>query len=183
MKSRIISWISLAIIICLSCFSVKSCSECHEGNRIKKSITYNVTGYHHEPAGYKRSAHRYIFLHNDKYGDFTFEVSPKTFYDATQGQKTMTFTDTFNELMYRADNENTKQKLIEHKEDFGVTQLPCDSNIMMIIMVFYTMFPLLWGLALLLFDEEALSNFNIIHHLTWIIWLIGLILSLIVSFI
>lgn len=182
MKSKIVSWIFLTIIICFASFSVKSCSDYRKGESNKKSITYSVTGYHHEPAGYKRSAHRYVFLHNDRYGDFTFEVSPKTFYDATQGQKTMTFNDSFNELMCKADNDNTREKLKSHKEDFGNVK-EFNNNIVTIIVPFYVMFPLFWALIVLMNDDEFFNKETTISNLTWIIWLIGLVMMVIVSII
>ena len=76
-------------------------------------MTYEITGHYNEPPGYKTRAKRYLFLHNE-IGDFTIEVSPRTYVDAVNGQKEMSFKESYLERYNNADNEPTKERLKEH---------------------------------------------------------------------
>lgn len=124
MKANKIVFYFITIILLSSlCFGLKSCSETNRITDVTVTTEYKVHGFSETPPAYKRSAHRYVFVNDDKYGDFTFEVSPRTYYDVSHGKDKVTFTMYFHELYTHADNQKTKDNLIKYVEDdFGISQ-------------------------------------------------------------
>lgn len=111
----------MCLIVCLlSCFFSYSCTELSKIQDKKITVTYNVVGHHFEPASQHISSKRYVFCHNDKYGDITFKVTPKTYAQVEAGLKKISFTSTFNELYICADNKATKNRLSDNIADFGI---------------------------------------------------------------
>lgn len=121
--NKVIFYFILVVLLGSLCNGLKSCSETNRLTEKTVTVEYTVHGYSETPPAYKRSAHRYVFVNDKKYGDFTFEVTPRTYYDISHGKDKVTFTSYFHELYNHADNQKTKNNLLKYVEDdFGISK-------------------------------------------------------------
>lgn len=178
-KNKILSALILFVISLFSCYSVKSCTELSSLYKEHININYNVTGY------YTRSTSNYVFLHNDKYGNFTVNVSPKTYYDVEHGKNVLTFNDNFSDLLYNANDESTKEKIWKNCKDFNV-----EDNFftyyekLVLITIIFGYFGLLILLAYSTFLLTEKYSFENVSFISSLVLLFGaLIWSIVITFI
>lgn len=147
--NKIVFYFITVILLSSLCFGLKSCSETNRITDVTVTTEYKVHGFSETPPAYKRSAHRYVFVNDDKYGDFTFEVSPRTYYDISHGKDKVTFTMNFYKLYTRADNQQTKNNLMKCVEDdFGISKYVAKNYaIMEVLSVIGFFMSLIIGLA------------------------------------
>lgn len=184
MKANKIVFYFIAVILLSSlCFGLKSCSETNRMTDVTVTTEYKVHGFSETPPAYKRSAHRYVFVNDNKYGDFTFEVSPRTYYDVSHGKDKVTFTMYFHELYTHADNQKTKNNLMKYVEDdFGISKYVAKNYALMEILSVIAFFAsLIIGLSYSGYWIDRSETFETICSFTLVLCsIVAIILSFMV---
>ena len=185
---KIGSKIIFVFLILYSLFGIKACSDIKDFRYNEIPVEFTVTGYHEHTRKHKSHYHEelYVFLHNDKLGDYTFNVTPKTYYDASHGQKKMTFINSYYDLKFKADNNSTIEKLKSNYEMFGLKEHVVKwfnflDNFCVLGMTLGFGALLIFYLSIFVYIDDSTFNDSILIKINVIVWILSLIIMFISS--
>lgn len=115
MRSNKNNYILLLVIVIICILNCKSCSNWSKAYK-KYDVEFKVTGH------YDNVGKLYLFCHNDTFGDYTFDVGVKTYYDVLNGDSIINYPVSYNYLISHADSDNIKEKIKNNYQYFSISE-------------------------------------------------------------